>query len=77
MPLMSQNTPEDKPITKTRRPSRIREAHEVKIIEAAEHIFAQRGFNGATLESIAEQQACPSRIWCIIFPRKSCSIRQY
>ncbi|AAZ27935.1 TetR/AcrR family transcriptional regulator [Colwellia psychrerythraea] len=48
------NRPEEKPTTKRRR-SRTREAHEVKIIEAAEHIFAHRGYNGATIESIAEQ----------------------
>ena len=30
-------------------------AYEIKIIEAAEHVFAPRSFNGATLESIAEQ----------------------
>ena len=70
MPLMSQKTPEDKPITKTRRPSRIREAHEVKIIEAAEHIFAQRGFNGATLESIAEQASMSKQNMLYYFSSK-------
>jgi TetR/AcrR family transcriptional regulator len=48
------STPEEKPTTKRRR-SRTREAHEVKIMEAAEHVFAHRGYNGATIESIAEQ----------------------
>lgn len=52
---MSEKILEEKTTVKPRRPSRIREAHEIKIIEAAEHIFAQRGFNGATLEAIAEQ----------------------
>ena len=50
---MSQKTHTDKPTNKFRRPSPTREAHKVKIIEAAEHIFAHRGFNGTTIESIA------------------------
>lgn len=52
---MSQKTTEDNSTPKPRRRSRIREAHEAKILEAAEHVFAHRGFNGATIESIAEQ----------------------
>jgi TetR/AcrR family transcriptional regulator len=70
MPLMSQKTPKEKSATKSRRPSRIREAHEVKIIEAAEHVFAQRGFNGATLESIAEQASMSKQNMLYYFASK-------
>jgi len=40
---------------KPRRRSRIREGHEQKILDAAEYVFAHKGFNGATIEEIAEQ----------------------
>lgn len=40
---------------KPRRRSRIREAHEQTILDAAETVFAHKGFNGATVEEIAEQ----------------------
>lgn len=40
---------------KTPRRSRIREALIQKILDAAEHTFAHKGFNGATIEEIAEQ----------------------
>jgi TetR/AcrR family transcriptional regulator len=40
---------------KPRRRSRIREAHEARILAAAEDVFAQYGYNGASVETIAEQ----------------------
>ncbi|UTW10197.1 TetR/AcrR family transcriptional regulator [Marinobacterium rhizophilum] len=40
---------------KPKRRSRIREAHETRILAAAEDVFAQFGYNGASLETIAEQ----------------------
>ena len=46
---------EDNSTEKTRRRTRIREALIQKILDAAEHTFAHKGFNGATIEEIAEQ----------------------
>ncbi len=52
---MYQQAQEENSAEKPRRRSRIREAHEQKILEAAEQVFAHKGFNGATIEEIAEQ----------------------
>ena len=52
---MQHSTPAKSAPTTPRRRSRIRIAHEAKILAAAEEVFAHRGFNGATLEAIAEQ----------------------
>lgn len=40
---------------KPKRRSRIREAHETRILAAAEDVFAQFGYNGASVETIAER----------------------
>ena len=52
---MYQQAPPEQQDAKPRRRSRIREAHEQTILDAAETVFAHKGFNGATVEEIAEQ----------------------
>ena len=39
----------------SRRRSRIREAHEIRILSAAEDVFARFGYNGAAIEAIGER----------------------
>lgn len=39
---------------KPRRRSRIREAHEAKILQIAEELFSRNGYNGTAIEAIAE-----------------------
>jgi TetR/AcrR family transcriptional regulator len=52
---MTGNSPQAQEEIKPKRRSRIREAHETRILAAAEDVFAQFGYNGASLEAIAEQ----------------------
>lgn len=52
---MLEKPQEDRSTEKTRRRSNIRAALINKILDAAEHIFALKGYNGATIEAIAEQ----------------------
>ena len=51
---MTGNSPPTMDDIKPRRRSRIREAHEARILAAAEDVFAQYGYNGASVETIAE-----------------------
>lgn len=67
---MSQNTPEENPIKKPRRRTQSRNAHEEKIIDAAEYVFAHRGFNGATIEFIAKQAGLSKQNMLYYFPSK-------
>ncbi len=52
---MTGNSTQEVEEIKPKRRSRIREAHEVRILAAAEDVFAQFGYNGASLETIAER----------------------
>ena len=51
---MSEQTPENSDQNKPRRRSRNRANNEQAILNAAEYIFAHKGYNGATIEGIAE-----------------------
>ena len=52
---MTGNSPPAVDEIKPKRRSRIREAHETRILAAAEDVFAQFGYNGASVETIAER----------------------
>tara|TARA_R110000744_G_scaffold203536_3_gene322450 strand:+ start:30920 stop:31579 length:660 start_codon:yes stop_codon:yes gene_type:complete len=52
---MFEQPQEDRTTEKNRRRSNIRAALIHRILEAAEHVFALKGYNGATIEAIAEQ----------------------
>ncbi|GAA5138100.1 TetR/AcrR family transcriptional regulator [Thalassotalea piscium] len=52
---MFEQPQEDRPTEKPRRRSNTRDALINKILEAAENIFALKGYSGATIEAIAEQ----------------------
>lgn len=59
--------------TKIDRPrprSRIREAHEAKILSAAEEVFALFGYNGTTIESIAEHSGMSKQNMLYYFSSK-------
>jgi len=51
---MTENLIMTSKVERPRRRSRIREAHQAKILSVAEDVFAQFGYNGTTLDSIAE-----------------------
>lgn len=53
-----------------RRRSAAREAQEQKILEAAERVFAEQGFSGASLESIAEHAGLSKQNMLYYFPSK-------
>jgi AcrR family transcriptional regulator len=53
---------------------RSRASIERRILEAAESVFAEAGFNGATTAEIARRAAIPKSI-TISTPRKSCISR--
>ena len=52
---MSQKAAQNSPKKTTRRRSETREALIKKIIDSAEYVFAHKGYNGATVEAIAEK----------------------
>jgi TetR/AcrR family transcriptional regulator len=55
---------------KPRSRSANREAQEQRILEAAEMVFAEQGFNGASLESIAEHAGLSKQNMLYYFPSK-------
>lgn len=63
---MSNDTVQRKP----RRRSASREALEHKILAAAEAVFAEQGFNGASLETIAEHAGLSKQNMLYYFPSK-------
>ncbi len=67
--LMPQ-TPIEDTATKPRRRSRVREAHEARILSVAEDIFAQFGYNGAAIEAIAEGAGMSKQNMLYYFPSK-------
>ena len=54
----------------SRRRSRIREAHEIRILSAAEDVFAQFGYNGAAIEAIGERAGMSKQSMLYYFPSK-------
>jgi TetR/AcrR family transcriptional regulator len=69
------STPAVAEIKPTRR-SRIREAHETRILAAAEDVFAQFGYNGASVEAIAEQAGLSKQNMLYYFTSKEILYRQ-
>ena len=65
-------SPMNQPITKHKPPRRSasRKALEQKIIAAAEIVFAEQGFNGASLEAIAEKASLSKQNMLYYFPSK-------
>ncbi|ANG61639.1 TetR family transcriptional regulator [Marinobacterium aestuarii] len=61
---------------KPKRRSRIREAHETRILAAAEDVFAQFGYNGASVEAIAEQAGLSKQNMLYYFTSKEILYRQ-
>ncbi|MEH6650857.1 MAG: TetR family transcriptional regulator C-terminal domain-containing protein [Motiliproteus sp.] len=57
-------------VERPRRRSRVREAHEAKILSVAEDIFAQFGYNGTSIESIAERAGMSKQNMLYYFPSK-------
>lgn len=55
---------------KPRKRSAAREAQEQRILEAAEVVFAEQGFNGASLEGIAERVGLSKQNMLYYFPSK-------
>lgn len=55
---------------KPRRRSANREAQELKILAAAEEVFAEQGFNGASVEAIAERSGLSKQNMLYYFPSK-------
>ena len=66
MPISSDETIEKKP----RRRSRIREAHEATVLRAAEELFALNGYNGTSIEAIAEKAGMSKQNLLYYFPSK-------
>ena len=54
----------------SRRRSRIREAHEIRILSAAEDVFARFGYNGAAIEAIGERAGMSKQSMLYYFPSK-------
>lgn len=57
-------------VERPRRRSRVREAHEAKILSVAEDIFAQFGYNGTAIEAIAERAGMSKQNMLYYFPSK-------
>ncbi|MBR9829572.1 MAG: TetR family transcriptional regulator [Oceanospirillales bacterium] len=66
MPISADETVEKKP----RRRSRIREAHEATILTAAEELFAMNGYNGTSIETIADKAGMSKQNLLYYFPSK-------
>ncbi|SIP96191.1 TetR family transcriptional regulator C-terminal domain-containing protein [Marinobacterium stanieri] len=66
MPISAEETVEQKP----RRRSRIREAHEATVLSAAEGLFAMNGYNGTSIEAIADKAGMSKQNLLYYFPSK-------
>ncbi|MEH6576512.1 MAG: TetR family transcriptional regulator C-terminal domain-containing protein [Amphritea sp.] len=70
------NSTEEVVQKKPRRRSHVREAHEDRILGVAEDIFAKFGYNGAAIESIAEQAGMSKQNMLYYFPSKEILYRR-
>ncbi|MFT5721612.1 MAG: TetR/AcrR family transcriptional regulator [Motiliproteus sp.] len=57
-------------VERPRRRSRVREAHEAKILNVAEYVFAQFGYSGTAIEAIAERAGMSKQNLLYYFPSK-------
>ncbi|MFT6913951.1 MAG: TetR/AcrR family transcriptional regulator [Motiliproteus sp.] len=57
-------------VERPRRRSRVREAHEAKILSVAEYVFAQFGYSGTAIEAIAERAGMSKQNLLYYFPSK-------
>ena len=55
---------------KPKRRSRIRETHEATILNTAEHLFSENGYNGTAVETIAERAGMSKQNLLYYFPSK-------
>lgn len=61
---------------KPRRRSQVREAHEARILSIAENIFAKSGYNGTSIEAVAEGAGMSKQNLLYYFPSKDTLYRK-
>lgn len=67
---MTENVPSNDDAAKPRKRSSARKAQEARILDAAETLFAQYGYNGASIEAIAEHAGLSKQNMLYYFPSK-------
>lgn len=67
---LAENTHSNGDVAKPRKRSSARKAQESRILDAAETLFAQFGYNGASIEAIAEQAGLSKQNMLYYFPSK-------
>jgi len=67
---LAENTHSNGDVAKPRKRSSARKAQESRILDAAETLFARYGYNGASIEAIAEQAGLSKQNMLYYFPSK-------
>ncbi|EZQ13923.1 TetR family transcriptional regulator C-terminal domain-containing protein [Halopseudomonas bauzanensis] len=67
---LTESNPSNGDAAKPRKRSNARKAQEARILDAAETLFAQYGYNGASIEAIAEQAGLSKQNMLYYFPSK-------